>query len=366
VKKHFLIGLAKYGLGIGLLAWVLWRYWSPSPDGSSPGLSGIFQRPIQVGPLAAASLICLTSVLLTFYRWFLLVRAQKLDCTPFNALRLGLIGYYLSNFLPGSVTGDVFKAAFLARHQSRRTVAVATVMVDRAVGLWGLFWLLALVGTGLFLTGDPHGVLANPVLHNIVIGGISLGAATTVAWCVLLVLPARAAGVADWLDRYGRIGHSLAELWRAMWMYRWQWRWVLAALVISTVGHVGFALTFFYAAQTFGGPDQLTQIPTLVEHLLIVPVGLTFQALFPAPGGVGGAEAAFGQLYWYVLGTDISRDNGIAGSLTQRMINWALSLVGYLVYLRMRAEVPGITEAVEEAEGEEEPTPEPVSGVPTV
>jgi uncharacterized protein (TIRG00374 family) len=365
VKKQFLIGLAKYGLGIGLLAWMLWRYWAPSPDGSSPGLSGIFQRPIQIAPLAAASLICLGSVLLTFYRWFLLVQAQKLECSPLNALRLGLIGYFLSNFLPGSVTGDVFKAAFLARQQARRTVAVATVMVDRAVGLWGLFWVLALVGAGLMLTGDPHGLLDKPILHKIVIAGFSLVGVTTVLWCVWLLLPARAAQIADWLDRYGRVGHSLAEFWRAMWMYRHQWRWVLLSLLISIVGHVGFALTFYYAAQTFAVAGHLDQIPTMIEHLLIVPVGLTFQALFPAPGGLGGAEAAFGQLYYFVIGTDLARDNGIAGSLTQRMINWALSLVGYLIYLRVRSEVPGIDEAVEETEHEALGTPEPVGGLPT-
>ena len=32
----------------------------------------------------------------------------------------------------------------------------------------------------------------------------------------------------------------------------------------------------------------------------------------------------------------------------------------YVIYLRMRTEVPGIEEAVEEADGEEAATPEPV------
>src|SRR5262249_39044237 len=103
VKKQFLIGLCKYGLGIGLLAYVVWKNWLPAADGSSPGLAAMLQRPLQVVPLACASLLCLIAILLTFYRWYLLVRAQNLPCTLMNALRLGLIGFFFSNFLPSSV-----------------------------------------------------------------------------------------------------------------------------------------------------------------------------------------------------------------------------------------------------------------------
>src|SRR6202023_4279934 len=99
--------------------------------------------------LILAGLVALTSVLVTFVRWYILVRAQDLPFTLPSALRLGMIGYYLSTFLPGAVGGDIIKAAFIAREQSRRTVAVTTVIVDRVIGLVGLIWLVALIG-GLF------------------------------------------------------------------------------------------------------------------------------------------------------------------------------------------------------------------------
>jgi glycosyltransferase 2 family protein len=351
--RQFLIGLAKYGLGLGLLAWMLWRYWTPAPDGSSPGLSGIFQRPIQFGPLVAASVITLGSILLTFYRWYILVIAQQLTCSLFNAMRLGMVGYYLSNFLPGSVAGDLFKAVFLAKDQSRRTVAVATVMMDRVVGLLGLFWLIGIVGAILMAAGDPHGILDNTTLHKIVLVGFGCIVGSTVAGAVWLWLPARAEKVADILDRHGKIGHSFAELWRAMWMYRRQWRWVVATIALSVIGHVGFASAFYFAAQTFADPGSMDQIPTFVQHLLIVPVGLTVAALFPAPGGLGGAEAAFGQLYFLVLGTDAARDNGIAGQLTYRMINCALGLVGYIIYLRTKSQMLHAAEVVEPVSDEQ-------------
>ena len=41
----------------------------------------------------------------------------------------------------------------VAREQSRRTVAVATVIMDRVIALWGLFWFVALLGGAFWLTG---------------------------------------------------------------------------------------------------------------------------------------------------------------------------------------------------------------------
>jgi len=344
VQRRLLIGLAKYALGLGLLAFVVWQNWAPAPDGSSPGLAGILRgdRPLQVGPLLCASVLCLVSVLLTFVRWYWLVRAQDLPFTPVQALRLGLIGFYLSTFLPGSVGGDIIKAAFIARAQRRRTVAVATVIVDRLVGLWALFWLVTLLGACFWVAGDP-------ALHQqwnlklvVLIAG-SLVAFTSILWCGLLLLPQEAAvRLGTRLERLPRLGQALAELWGAVWMYRNQWRSLLAALLLSLVSHCGFVLTFWFAAQTFQDPAQLSQqLPSLTEHFLLVPAGMTWQALFPSPGGVGGGELGYNVLYGMVHKPPV---NGVIGSLTQRMIMWILGLVGYLVYLRMRTEVTALAQ----------------------
>ena len=56
-----------------------------------------------------------------------------------DAFRLSFLSYLLNFVSVGSVGGDLFKAFFIAREQpGRRTEAVATVVVDRIVGLYGL------------------------------------------------------------------------------------------------------------------------------------------------------------------------------------------------------------------------------------
>ncbi len=108
-------------------------------------------------------------MLVTLVRWYFLVRALDLPFTLGGALRVGLLGIFYSTVLPGSVGGDIVKAAVLARGQSRRTAAVATVLMDRAIALWGLVWFVALLG-GIFwvlglLDGDttePARVIVTP------------------------------------------------------------------------------------------------------------------------------------------------------------------------------------------------------------
>jgi hypothetical protein len=267
-----------------------------------------------------------------------------------SAVRLGLIGYYLSTFLPGAVGGDIIRAACIARQQNRRTVAVATVILDRVIGFCGLFWLVALLG-GIFWAGgwlDAVAVRtgAAGVLQAIILGAAGLAGASLVFWLLLGVLPAaRAERFASWLERIPRVGPSLGELWRAVWMYRCRGRSVALALVMAVVGHVGFVLAFYFASLTL---TPAAEVPTLGAHYLLVPVGMTIQAGFPTPGGVGAAEYGYGKLYEKA---GFAESAGVLASLVQRALNWILSLTGYLVYLRMRPDLHA-------------PAPEPVGSVP--
>src|SRR5262249_13717162 len=145
--------LAKYALGVGVLSWVIWRHWSPASDGEGVALRDVLSRPLQVGPGLGAAFFCAGAMLLMFVRWYVLVRAQGLPFTVRDAVRLGFVGMFFNTFLAGELGGGVAKAVGLAREQqSRRAAAVATVLMDRAVGLLGLFWLAGVLG-GLFWLG---------------------------------------------------------------------------------------------------------------------------------------------------------------------------------------------------------------------
>ena len=131
--------------------------------------------------------------------------------------------------------------------------------------------------------------------------------------------------------RIPKVGGPLAELWRAGWLYRRKKTAVAIALGMTLVGHCGWVFIFHLCVSSFPEVDSAT----FPEHVLIVPVGMTAQALFPLPGGVGGGEAAYGWLYTLLGKAAIG---GILGCLVQRVVAWGIGFIGYVVYTRMPKE----------------------------
>jgi glycosyltransferase 2 family protein len=332
VKKQTILAVGKHLLGPVILVLVLWYY--------GPGLVKSLQNPLQIKAMFACAVIYMFGAVLTFFRWYILVRAQDLPLTLYNAMRLGLVGFFFSAFLPSSIGGDIVKAAMIAREQERRTVAVSTVLFDRAIGLWGLVWVIVLLGTFFWASGNPV-LLDNSYLRYVVFTSSIVIGMSLVGWMIVLMLPANRAEIfANRLGRIPKLGHMLGEFWRAMWMYRLKQGSVVKAIAISICSHICFVLAFFFASQMFADPSKPDSFPTLSEDFLIVPLGTGLQALFPTPGGMGAGETGYGFLYTK-LGK--SGPDGVLASMAQRSVVWILSLTGFVVYLCMKPELPTVT-----------------------
>lgn len=340
VKRNlaFVKGAAKYVIGFGLLAFVVWRNWEPK--GKSPGLRGLLEQTPDFGVAAAVGVMCAVAIGLQFLRWYILVRAVDLPFTKRNALRLGLVGYFYSQFLPGSIAGDFVKAYFIVKEQpSRKAVAVATVVVDRIFGLFGLLLLAAIFGGAAWLAGDER-VATNGYLRKIVVFSAGAVALAGVGWVVMGSISERLANtITARLHRLPKVGKSLAEVWYAVRLYRLRPKAVALCILISAGSHTAMMLMLHLAVRVF--PSLASDAASLVEHFVIGPIGFIAQVFFPAPGGVGGAEAIFGYLY-----TLIGRDEttGVVGRLTFRAVEWTFGMVGYLTFLRMKKELPTETQ----------------------
>jgi uncharacterized membrane protein YbhN (UPF0104 family) len=352
-----------------LLAFVVYRHWEPDKHGGI-GLKAALSGPIRWELFFIAALCCATSAAVTFVRWYLLVRAQDLPFTLRNAFRLGLVGYFFNTFLPGAVGGDLVKAAFIAREQKRRTVAVSTVLMDRAIGLMGLIAIAAIVGTTYWYFDDS--VLSKPATPVAAADGRVEANATAVenpsepvdkdlqrarvlmrqvirfadfitvmaliSWLLLGVLPEHRSQVfARRLHHIPKVGKILAEMWRAVFLYRRRVPTIIATLALTLGTHFLNVMTFYLASMAFQPVDAPAQIPTLLEHFILVPAGMAFQGFIPTPGGIGGAEWVFSAFY---LGFGYSGQGGVLGSLGMRLIQWVLGLAGYIVYLFMKREMP--------------------------
>jgi hypothetical protein len=216
-------------------------------------------------------------------------------------------------------------------------VAVATVIMDRVIALWGLIWFMAMLGGAFWY----FGLLEGPKVEQarfIVTSAISLVVASVVVWMLLGLLPQhRAERFAGRLSRVPRLGGLLAEFWRAVWMYRCRQTSVGLALCLSWISHVGFVLAFYFCARTLWDEMPGNPLPTLAQHFLIVPIGLVIAAVPLFPGGVGIGEAGFGGLY-ILFGS--AGANGVLGSLVQRVLSWVFGLLGYGISMGMHSGLP--------------------------
>lgn len=337
MNRSAAVNLLKYAIGLGLLAFVVARNWEGKvgPNGNAvPGLRDLLAQTPDVAYLAAAAGCLVAATAIQFYRWYLLVRALGLPFTVRNTFRLGMVGYFYNTFLPGSVGGDLVKAVFIAKEQAgRRAAAVATVLADRLLGLFGLLLFASAVGGACWAAGDPRITNSDWLRHIIrVTGGLVM--ATVVGWVLLGFLPEHRA------ERFaGRLaklpaGATFVELWMTVWAYRQRSAVIYKAVALSAACHTLMVLLFHFAVRIYPVADP----GALPEHFVLAPIGYIGQAFFPAPGGVGGGEAIFGYLYTLV---DRPETSGVIGRLALRMLEWTLGLCGYVAYLRMRAELPG-------------------------
>ncbi|MFM8274905.1 MAG: YbhN family protein [Gemmata sp.] len=352
MKKHaakWLVPFLKYGVGFALLAYVISKYWDekPNPAGGppTPGIGQLLQGPIAFEWLAAAALLMATAAALQIYRWYLLVRALDLPFTVRNAYRLSLVGIFYNTFIPGSVGGDLVKAYFIAHaHPERKSRAVASVIADRAMGLFGLILFVAVLGSAAWAQGDPR-INNNPDLQRIVRIMVAVASGMVLGFLLLGVLPqARVDRFAARLKWVPKAGGALSEMWYAVWEYRQRLKVVGVGVALSAVSHFALVFAFHCASQVFPPANPGTELATLSEHMVIAPIGFIAQAIPLTPGGVGVAEGVFAWLYKL---SDRPETRGIIARLSLRLVEWLIALTGYIVFLRMRAEVREVQHDIE-------------------
>lgn len=91
------------------------------------------------GYLLAAVMILPLCHLLTSLRWYVLLNALAIRISPMRTFTINMVGAFYNAFMPGTTGGDLVKAYYAAKHApDKRTRAVISVLVDRAIGLYAL------------------------------------------------------------------------------------------------------------------------------------------------------------------------------------------------------------------------------------
>ena len=336
--KKIIVVLLKIGVSAAIVGYLVWD------AHQNEAFANLRQQAKNWGMLAGALIVCASAVMLTLIRWCYLVRALNLPFAIRDALRLGLLGY-LFNLAPmGIVGGDLLKAVMLARQQKdHRAEALASVFVDRAVGLYTLF---VVASVAILATGFPgQGVGEEEILWVSKAALLVTGIATLLVVAVLM--PDLTHGKSTrWLGKIPSLGPPLLRLVDAVQMYRRKLPVLAAAAVMSVGVHSLFTLGIFLIAS-----GLYQDVPALGVHFVLSPLSAA-TGMLPLP--MGPFEFVLDRLYPYAPlagGGAMKPGQGLVIALGYRIITVLIAAVGICYYLGSREE---LAEVLHEAEQEDE------------
>jgi hypothetical protein len=311
-------------LAFGLLGLVIWR--------NREEIEKVLSRPLDLRLFALALAIYLTGAILTFIRWFFLVRVIEPDFKLSATLVLGSIGLVFNLVIPGGVGGDLIKATYLVRMRIKRTQAIASMVIDRILGLLALFILAAIAGAIAWRTA-PSEVRMLAVLAWLAVAS---------GFLVLLAIFTQALSrlFPNAGNSRSKLGLIVAELREMSTTYRSRLDVVWGCLALAVFIHGLNVIAFFLVGKMLYPYPEMTT--TLGEHFLMVPL-ILFTLAVPIPfGALGFTELVGGQLMKLVRHPD-----GALAMMGFRVLMYSTGLLCACVYLARLKEARELTTAAQ-------------------
>ncbi len=319
-------------LAFALLGLVIWQ--------NRDKVSEVFRHRLDLRLLGLGILIYQISLLISYVRWYLLVRVIEPRFKIRDTMLLGCIGYVFGLVIPGPVGGDFIKAAYLARMHIRRTQAIASMLIDRILGLLGLFGLAAAAGVLVWGSASPD--VRKLIVAAWVAVGLSVLLLTAIFGNVLHLFFPRFCG-----QQTGRLFLIMSELEVMSTTYRRRLDAVLVTLGLSVVGHALSVLAFFTVGKMLF-PTEMTT--TLAQHYLMVPLTL-FSTIVPLPFGALGLSEGIGNQLFKLVG----HPSGALSMLGFRVLTYGCGLIAACVYLAKLGDVRVLTASAHLLEAELRP-----------
>lgn len=270
---------------------------------------------VDKGYLAAVLALVALDRTVMILRWVLLLRASRAPVTASEAARIFLISSFVGSFLPAGVGGDAARAYGLSRATEAGDEALASVLVDR---LLGVLSLVAMALAGLIAWTPAAGDQWRLLVAIAVLTMVCLGA----FWADRLVplLPARErAGrgfiydVVFAVSRYRGYGRVLAHV--------MAWSIVVQLLRITQAYLLGLGLGLTVPFR---------------YYLLFMPIGLLMLLL---PVSISGFGLPQGVIVWLLRPMGVADEASFALSTLIVLTGLAGNLPGLALWLRKRREI---------------------------
>ncbi|MGB2717125.1 MAG: lysylphosphatidylglycerol synthase transmembrane domain-containing protein [Vicinamibacterales bacterium] len=264
---------------------------------------------LRVDYALAVLLLLALDRLVMVWRWIILLRATGQTIGTKSAVWIYLVSSFIGSFLPAGVGGDAARAYSLARRTSEGSAAVASVAVDRLLGLLSLV-VVAAFGLLMAPAGGPTAGARGPLLVVCLVAALVLAAFL-------------------WSDRWlfaasGPLA-GLVRLASAVGRYR-NHRSALAAVLSLSIG-----VQLLRIAQAWLLGRGIGIEVSFSYYLLFMPVGLVALML---PISLNGFGVPQGIIVWLLRPVGVSSTDAFALSTLIVLSGILANLPGAWLYLR--------------------------------
>ena len=304
--------IAKALVAAGLLTWLI--------KSGRLDFGALFSTPLS--PFHGLGMLVLfVAMVLQAWRWWWLLRVQRIELSFPRTLGLVWIGRFLALALPGVVGGDLVMGYYVTREApSAKMAGLSTVVLDRTIGFYTSFLLGLAAVVWMACSGEGT---TGPVLQ---MGAMIIFCVfgTTLVFLALWVDSSR--------DRVLRVvpERLRAPLESVLKAYRARGRSLLFCLALSLIVGVMSMGAYRIAGQAIGTPLGWKQV------FMVCPLVFVATALPISPSGIGVGEAAASVLF-----AQFGVETGATIMLVVRLWFFALRLPGALFYVFQRRQGSG-------------------------
>jgi len=319
-------------LSAALLALLLYLFRDKLPD--------VIDRIREAKPawLAAAAGWYVVFVVVSSWRWKILLEARQLRFSTWYLSRVFTLSLFFCKLLPTSIGGDVFRIAYTAP-KDRTADAFSATLLDRLIGFVSLLFLAVVVSLGLFAMSAAARTLELPIAGITFRGlGVILPLVACMFLLVLLTLvffndgAHRLAKKVFGRIRFLKLGERLDRTYDAVKQYRHQPGALVSSFCLGVGVQAALALSWHSVAASLGGT-----VP-LVYYFVFIPL-LNIVVNIPTIGGLGIREWTFVILFtplW--LSGHLTQELALASALLFLALDLVFAMSGGVIFAVMNKE----------------------------
>jgi glycosyltransferase 2 family protein len=263
-----------------------------------------------------AGALHIVGLLISAYRWQLLLRAQRVNAPIKDLIHSYLIGGFFNNFLPTRVGGDIYRMVDSKKYSGSLLRPFAVIIIERLSGVYALL-IIGIAAVSFYPRFEEVKALAMALFGLALLGLIALllfyGSDRFAVWLKKMTakLPAKISGkLLSVFDAFWYFSRSRGVL---------AWTFLLGLLLQANV-----ILYYYFIGKGIHMPLGFQ------EAAIVMPILICIQLLPLTPNGIGVREFS----YIYLLGPfGVSEALAVAFSLWDYILTFFYGLIGGLLYL---------------------------------